>query len=133
MSKVHKIVNPDDQNFLLIIEDSPEDTAYYLRLLKRIDHPFRKVITVASLTEGLKSIDENAPACCLLDNFLTDGTAFDFLNHLKMPILIRLARSSLIGQEDTSTAVKLMHTGAQDYLIKQNMDSLNLKEPFSIQ
>lgn len=128
MSKVHNLTNPDSYNHLLIIEDSSEDTAHYLRLLKKIHHPFKKVISVTSLTEGLKSIDENAPACCLLDNFLTDGTAFDFLNNLKSayinapcPIIV------ITGQEDTSTAVKLMHTGAQDYLIKQDMDATQLQ------
>jgi diguanylate cyclase (GGDEF)-like protein len=110
------------QGSLLIVEDNPADVTRYLRMLEEFEHGFDSVECVSKIPDALDIIKNKTPRCCILDNFLPDGSAIELISALRQerdddycPIIV------VTGQEDTSTAVELMQKGVQDYLIKQDL------------
>jgi len=109
---------------LLIVEDNPADTAHYLRLLEDAEHDFSDIECVATINDAYQRLISTPPDCCLVDFNLPDGSALSLLEKLNQsegkvvcPIIV------ITGQKDTETAVKLIQQGAQDYLVKQNLNS----------
>ncbi len=115
-----------DNGPLLIIEDNEADMMHYLRILEDVPHGFSSIECRSNFSEGLSALQEIHPKCCLLDYNLPGGNALALLNKLKemdeapCPIIV------ITGQEDTATAVELLRKGAQDYLIKQQIDAYQL-------
>lgn len=116
---------PSNIRTLLIIEDNPSDIIYYERLLETFSHGFDDIKSARTLSQAKELMTAAPPSCCLLDNHLPDGNAKNLLDFIQpnsiCPIII------ITGQESTSTAVNLMHSGAQDYLVKQHLDSSQLE------
>ena len=115
----------DSPTEVLLIEDNPGDADLVrLRLTeskKQVD-----VRCVNRLSDGLAHIESKPPAIVLLDLNLPDshGTetfrkVLDKAPHL--PVVI------LSGQDDEALAMKAIHQGVQDYLVKGDMTSRNLE------
>lgn len=103
---------------VLVIEDSPEDAEWYVRLLRA--HPAPVTVRTTPLgEEGLAELDVRLPDCVLLDYNLPDMTGLDFLAQAagRCPIIL------LTGLGDEATAVEAMRRGAQDYLIKGRLSA----------
>ncbi len=115
-------------NTLLIIDDDIADFVLYQHMLDEVTHGFDDIVHVESLDAAHEYLRNTTPACCLLDYRFPDGSAKSLLERLQRqhelfpcPIVI------ITSQEDTKTAVELLHLGAQDYLVKQDITAVELQ------
>ena len=105
----------DQSDRVLLIEDNPGDAD--LVRLRLIEHkPKVNVSCVQRLSDGLASL-EDKPAVILLDLNLPDSQGAETFRKVLekapgIPVVI------LSGQEDEALAIKAIHEGAQDYLVK---------------
>jgi len=115
----------DDQlNRVLLIEDNPGDADLVrLRLVEGESH--MDVRCANRLATGLTSLSDEPPAVVLLDLNLPDSQGADTFRRVLdkapgVPVII------LSGRDDESLAVKVLHQGVQDYLVKGEFDSKQL-------
>ena len=105
-----------DATRVLLIEDNPGDADLVrLRLVER--KPDVNVNCVQRLADGLASLNEQPPALVLLDLNLPDSQGAETFRRIlekapDVPIVI------LSGQDDEALAIKALHQGVQDYLVK---------------
>ncbi len=116
---------PDSPTQVLLIEDNPGD-ADLVRL--RLTEGKRQVDVncVNRLSEALASIESKPPSVVLLDLNLPDSHGIETFRRVlekapDVPVVI------LSGQEDEALAMKAIHQGVQDYLIKGDVTSRNLE------
>jgi signal transduction histidine kinase len=110
---------------VLLIEDNPGDADLVRLRLVETDPPV-KVDCVSRLSEALKSLAIKTPALVLLDLNLPDSNGAETFRRVlekapNVPIVI------LSGQDDESLAIKAVHHGVQDYLIKGDITSKQLE------
>jgi two-component system sensor histidine kinase KdpD len=114
-----------DAMTLLIIEDNPGDARFIQELLDECGFScateWRK-----RLSEGLAYIVEHVPDAILLDLGLPDSTGIETFLRLRdrargVPVII------LTGMDDERMALQSVQTGAQDYLVKGQIDGNLLK------
>jgi signal transduction histidine kinase len=114
----------DTSNRVLLIEDNPGD-ADLVRLRLVESNPTVNVSCVNRLSDGIESLKEQPPALILLDLNLPDSRGAETFRKLlekapDVPVVI------LSGQDDQALAVKALHQGAQDYLVKGGVTSAQL-------
>lgn len=104
---------------VLIVDDSPEDSASHRRFLERSEDPIYEVLEEHSGEAGLKTCFERLPDCVLLDFSMNDMQGIEFLQRLTAgddgpicPVVM------LTGGIQEATAVQAMKAGAHDYLVK---------------
>src|SRR5690349_18200019 len=107
---------------VLLIEDNPGDVRLIREMFAEAKHPVFKVESVDRLTEGLERVSESEFDVILLDLSLPDSSGLDTFVTLKgasehLPIVI------LSGLNDETTAIECVNAGAQDYLIKGEVNS----------
>ena len=108
---------------ILLIEDDAQDAALLEMSLSRVRNDSFEVETVRLLEEGLKLLAQTPPDAILLDLNLPDSAGgkptFERVHAQagETPIVV------LTGQEDEALALELVQAGAQDYLIKGQLDS----------
>jgi signal transduction histidine kinase len=81
---------------------------------------------VSRLSEGLASLDRETPSVVLLDLNLPDSHGAETFRRVmehspNVPVVV------LSGQDDEVLAMKAVHQGVQDYLIKGNISSKHLE------
>ncbi|HKW17090.1 MAG TPA: hybrid sensor histidine kinase/response regulator [Terriglobales bacterium] len=115
----------DSPTQVLLIEDNPGD-ADLVRL--RLTESTRQVDVncVNRLSDALASIEAKPPSVVLLDLNLPDSRGPETFRKVlekapDVPVVI------LSGQEDEALAMKAIHQGVQDYLVKGDMTSRNLE------
>jgi signal transduction histidine kinase len=114
----------DQSTHVLLIEDNPGDADLVrLRLVDGKSHV--DVNCVSRLSDGLASLKEQSPSVILLDLNLPDSHGAEtFRKVLEMapnvPVVI------LSGQDDEELAMKALHQGVQDYLVKGAFSSNSL-------
>src|SRR5437763_2635857 len=106
---------------VLLIEDNPGDADLVRLRLVEGATPV-DVSCVNRLSDGLASLTARPPSVVLLDLNLPDShgaeTFRKVLEHSPdVPVVI------LSGQEDESLAMKALHQGVQDYLVKGSITS----------
>ncbi len=114
MTQINRIV--------LIIEDSPEDIELYRRYLRRnSDHNYT-VIEASLGWQGLSLWQQHQPDVILLDYRLPDLDGLEFLAQLQsllnsydLPVIM------VTGQGSERIAVQAIKSGAQDYLVKEQI------------
>ena len=109
---------------VLLIEDNPGD-ADLVRLRLVESNPMLDVSCVTRLADGIQSIKEKPPSLVLLDLNLPDSQGAETFRKLLekapgVPVVI------LSGQDDRALAIKALHQGAQDYLLKTGLTSSDL-------
>jgi sigma-B regulation protein RsbU (phosphoserine phosphatase) len=109
---------------VLLIEDNPGDADLVRLRLVEGESPV-DVNCVNRLSDGLASLKERSPAVILLDLNLPDShgaeTYRKVLEHSPdVPVVI------LSGQDDEVLAMKALHHGVQDYLVKGAISSSGL-------
>src|SRR5271163_4367352 len=116
----------DDQaTRILLIEDNPGDVDLVrLRLLE--SQPGLKVDCVPRLSDALASLSRETPSLVLLDLNLPDSRGADTFRRVmehapNVPIVV------LSGHDDEAFAIKALHLGVQDYLIKGDISSKHLE------
>ncbi|MCE5299792.1 MAG: response regulator [Spirochaetia bacterium] len=109
---------------VLIIEDNPSDAQLIAENL-RIEEPDGVDITIST---NLKSGIEAASAgndIVLLDLWLPDSTGISTLKEFKaqnniMPVIV------ITGLENGELAIEAIHSGAQNYIVKESLDGKSL-------
>jgi signal transduction histidine kinase len=109
---------------VLLIEDNPGD-ADLVRLRLVESNPMLDVNCVHRLADGIQSLQERTPSLVLLDLNLPDCQGAETFRKLlekapDVPVVI------LSGQDDRNLAIKALHQGAQDYLLKTGLTSSDL-------
>lgn len=110
---------------VLLIEDNPGDADLVrLRLVEGQSHV--KVNCVSRLSDGLASLTAETPSVILLDLNLPDSRGAETFRRVVehspgVPVVV------LSGQDDEALAMKAVHLGVQDYLVKGNLSSKHLE------
>ncbi|MFZ0318298.1 MAG: hybrid sensor histidine kinase/response regulator [Candidatus Sulfotelmatobacter sp.] len=110
---------------VLLIEDNPGD-ADLVRLRLVEGKSSVNVNCVSRLSEGLASLTRETPSVVLLDLNLPDSHGSETFRRVmehapNVPVVV------LSGQDDEALAIKAVHQGVQDYLIKGNISSKHLE------
>jgi signal transduction histidine kinase/DNA-binding response OmpR family regulator len=110
---------------VLIVEDNVSDAGLVREYLSRNGE--RPDVRVASrLSEALEIAEATKPDAVLLDLTLPDAEGVDAVRRMRVsmpdvPIVV------LSGSEDESMATEAVQAGAQDYLIKGQVDDVTLR------
>jgi signal transduction histidine kinase len=110
---------------VLLIEDNPGD-ADLVRLRLVEGDSEAQVSCVSRLSDGLASMAQTSPSVVLLDLNLPDSHGADTFRKVLekapgVPVII------LSGQDDEALAMKALHQGVQDYLVKGDITSTRLE------
>ena len=110
---------------VLLVEDNPVFVRLIQKLLGRSEHPFFAVEPVGSLAAAIERLGRGGVDVVLLDLMLPDSEALDTFYRLRAhasdtPIVIQSAL------DDVSLASKAVEGGAQDYLLKDRINSISL-------
>jgi diguanylate cyclase (GGDEF)-like protein len=102
---------------LLLVEDDPDYAALVRDMLAAVWNSEFEVRHVETLKDACEALRDFAPACILADLTLPDARWLDAPTELHerapdVPIVI------LSGLDDESLAMRAVHEGAQDYLVK---------------
>lgn len=106
---------------ILLIEDNPGDAGLVREWLWKTDTPF-DLISTDRLSTGLARLAEGGVDVLLLDLMLPDSRGLETLARVRaqgpeVPIV------ALTGLRDEALAVQAMQAGAQDYLVKGQVDA----------
>jgi two-component system, NarL family, sensor histidine kinase UhpB len=107
---------------VLLIEDNPGDALFIREMLKEVKVTKFKVKHAEKLSEGLKYLHDDVFDIILLDLALPDSRGIETFHitneHApELPIII------LTGLSDEEFAINAVAEGAQDYLVKAEVDS----------
>lgn len=107
---------------VLVVEDSPADALFIEALLAGAF----QATQVADLRGGISAAAQSPFDLVLLDLFLPDSRGLDTFTqfqslHPELPILV------MSGLDDERVAESAVHNGAQDYLVKGQMDEVLLR------
>jgi signal transduction histidine kinase len=110
---------------VLLIEDNPGD-ADLVRLRLVESKSGVQVNCVPRLSDALACLDAETPALVLLDLNLPDSQGAETFRRImrkapNVPVVI------LSGQDDEALAIKAVHQGVQDYLVKGDITSKQLE------
>ena len=110
---------------ILLIEDNPGDADLVRLRLVEGKSPV-SVNCVHRLADGLASLTAETPAVILLDLNLPDSHGAETFRRVmehapNVPVVV------LSGQDDEALAIKAVHQGVQDYLLKGNITSKHLE------
>lgn len=105
---------------ILLIEDNPDDIKIVERIL-RSEQQFYLITAVNRVSKSLPLLDEGKADLLLLDLGLPDSRGLESFHRLRaqapdVPIII------LTGKADLETAREAVRNGAQDYLIKGQLE-----------
>jgi PleD family two-component response regulator len=110
---------------ILLVEDSPSDARRLHRALTRARGIEFTPVQVEQLKEALEQLAHERFEVILLDLSLPDSQGLETLRRVQahaaaVPIVV------LTGLEDEELALQALHEGAQDYLVKGQVDSSGL-------
>jgi DNA-binding response OmpR family regulator len=106
---------------VLLIEDNPGDAGLVRSMFCAADVPFM-LDQADSLTAGIEHLRQRPTDVVLLDLGLPESTGLDtvrrlFAQGIEVPALVVLS-----GVADEDMALRALHAGAQDYLVKGEVD-----------
>ena len=106
---------------ILLFEDNPADVYLLKETLKKDKLPPMDIICVKKLSEGIKYLEQQTFDVILLDLHLPDSSGLDTFKQVQskvknIPIII------LSGLSDEKIALASVREGAQDYLVKGEID-----------
>ena len=106
---------------ILYIEDNPDDVAILEEMLDEGCHLPCSLTHAARLAAGLKRLGQGGVDIILLDLSLPDSHGFNTFLEVKkrerdLPIIV------MTGLDDEAMAMKAVQEGAQDYLVKGQVD-----------
>ncbi|MBD2576101.1 diguanylate cyclase [Oscillatoria sp. FACHB-1406] len=107
---------------VLLVEDNSADARLLELFLARTKGKQYSFVRVETLAAALKAVEENEFSAILLDLSLPDSHGLETLGHMyetaaNVPIVV------LTGFDDEELAIAALREGAQDYLIKNEIDS----------
>ncbi len=107
---------------ILIIEDNPGDVKIIEEILSEIETIIYNLVCKNNLNDGIKYALTKKPDIILLDLMLSDSNGLETLKIIrkkvsKIPIVV------LTGIDDEEIGIQAVKFGAQDYLVKNNIQS----------
>lgn len=110
---------------LLIVEDNPGDVRLLREMFKEDTSQATEVTHVESISEAEKHLSERSVDLILLDLGLPDSIGLDAVRraHVAAPSVPLVV---LTGLDDESLAAQALQEGAQDYLIKGQIETRGL-------
>ncbi len=111
---------------ILLIEDNPADVVLLREMLKIERSAAIEIVSVENLSEGIRFLSQQRVDVILLDLSLPDSTGIETFRRLQkkveqIPVII------LSGFSDEKTALDSVREGAQDYLVKGEIDGNSLR------
>lgn len=111
----------DEAPSILLVEDNPGDVRLVEELLRAAWVVAGSINHASSVEDAIGRVAKDVPACILLDLSLPDAQGLGTLErvrdaHPSVPIVV------LTGTDDEAQAVQAVQEGAQDYLIKGQVD-----------
>ncbi len=108
---------------VLLIEDNPGDVELIRELLTEITGTYFQIESAEQLSIGLNMVTQGNYDVLLLDFFLPDSSGLDTLLRLRaeaadIPVVVLTGHSDELG-----IGIQAIQYGAQDYLIKGQIDS----------
>ncbi len=108
---------------LLLVEDSDSDAGLFMALIKASSFiPDPLVTHVRSVSQAKTALLTEKPDCVLLDLGLPDAEGLSGLDALRS-LDSGAAILMLTGLDDDATALNALRGGAQDYIVKDNVDT----------
>ena len=106
---------------ILLVEDNPGDALLIRVMLAKVGGSQMTLERTDRLSEALKRLEQGGINAVLLDLSLPDSQGLETFNRIyeripQIPILI------LTGHDDEGVAIRAVHLGAQDYLLKGQVD-----------
>lgn len=110
---------------VLIVEDNEGDAVYLQKLLSKVETAFESKV-VGWLSSAIQTVELEHFDCVLLDLTLPDSqgvdTVIEFLGQApSIPVIV------MTGYDDTRTAINAVRTGAQDYILKNEVQARSLE------
>lgn len=110
---------------VLLIEDNPGDARLIQEMLREAGGRAFEVQYAGHLSAGLEALTQDSIDVVLLDLGLPDAQGLEGLGAMQrqpahVPVVV------LTGLDDEEMAAKAVHEGAQDYLVKGQIDSNQL-------
>ncbi len=111
---------------IVLIDDDPLDIELFRAYISRIKEFQADILAFHEWNTGAQQSLVHADII-VLDYYLGSETALDIIKKIKhqgndIPVII------LTSSEDTDTAAKISRHGADDYLVKGNVDAIQLKK-----
>ncbi len=116
-----QVRNPSSEIIkILIIEDDPQDVDQLLKLISQEKNFLCQIDCVKTLSEGLERVIAHSPHVILADLFLQDSQGLNTVTRLQ-------AQAShvaivVLAQRHEELGVEAVRRGAQDYLLKNQVD-----------
>jgi len=115
---------------VLLIEDNKTNIKLIEKMLLKTNIVNTEVVSIEELAAGLEYLKNSRVDTLLLDLSLPDSKDYETFERVKeyakeIPIII------LTGLDDRTVAIKAVHEGAQDYLVKGHVDSNTLGRAIS--
>src|SRR5450631_2193272 len=107
---------------ILVVEDDEVDRQYYRTVLARRAPGACEFQPSSDGEAGMAALRSFRPDCVLLDFHLPDMTGLEFLTRAAVDGTLPCAFVLITGQGNEAIAVEAMHRGAQDYLVKGEID-----------
>lgn len=109
---------------LLLVEDNRSQALMMQRMLEDVGGDF-EVVHVGTLAAAKEHLETARVACILLDLTLPDADRLDGLTEIRnvapeAPVVV------VTADDDAGRGIKAVQSGAQDYLMKGQMDSAQL-------
>jgi signal transduction histidine kinase len=106
---------------ILLIEDNPGDVRLIREMLSAVPGVSWELESTGRLSTGLEYLDKQQPDIILLDLGLPDSQGLETLDKIcskttTVPIVV------LTGLDDEAIANQAVHKGAQDYLLKDDIN-----------
>ena len=123
MNRDSEILNPESEIIrVLLIEDNPGDARLVREMLVETGTNRFNLKHVERISQGLTLLSQESFQVILLDLSLPDGYGLETVDRVcnvapHVPILV------LTGLDDETLAIRSLREGAQDYLVKGQMDS----------
>ena len=113
------MINPNPR--VLLVEDNPGDVRYIMELQKEATRRRFSLEVSGSLTEAHKRLEKGGIDVILLDLGLPESTGLSTLQkvraaHPNVPTIV------LTGLDDEATGIQAVQEGAQDFLVKGQID-----------
>ncbi|MCU7924871.1 MAG: response regulator [Candidatus Thiodiazotropha sp. (ex Dulcina madagascariensis)] len=106
---------------ILLVEDNPGDARLIREYLTEAAEPIDKLVLAKRLSEAIDALSAHAFDAVLLDLSLPDSKGLDTINRMRSSSP-ELAVIILTGNKDEQLALDAVHYGAQDYLIKDDIN-----------
>jgi len=106
---------------VLLVEDSRADAKLVQLMLETADPDSHVLTQVATLGQARQKLREDRFDCILLDLTLPDADHLEGLEQVRA-LAPSVAVVVLTGHDDEQLALRALHEGAQDYLIKDQVD-----------